>query len=71
MLGYIVLLFSLPNYARSVGLTAQQGCKAYFHIKLLLSSMGAVSGVVVTHLLSQLALEIAPKLWIDKLSTRA
>lgn len=25
MLGYIVLLFSLPNYARSVGLTAQQG----------------------------------------------
>ncbi|KAF2145556.1 uncharacterized protein K452DRAFT_220828 [Aplosporella prunicola CBS 121167] len=25
MLGYIVLLFSLPNYARSIGLTAQQG----------------------------------------------
>ncbi|EON61389.1 hypothetical protein W97_00603 [Coniosporium apollinis CBS 100218] len=25
MLGYIVLLFSLPNYADSVGLTAQQG----------------------------------------------
>ncbi|KAG0649572.1 putative transporter ESBP6, partial [Hyphodiscus hymeniophilus] len=25
MLGYIVLLFSLPNYARSVGLSAQQG----------------------------------------------
>jgi hypothetical protein len=25
MLGYVVLLFSLPNYARSVGLTAQQG----------------------------------------------
>jgi cyanate permease len=25
MLGYIVLLFSLPNYARSIGLSAQQG----------------------------------------------
>lgn len=25
MLGYIVLLFSLPNYARSVGLSAKQG----------------------------------------------
>jgi MFS family permease len=25
ILGYIVLLFSLPSYARSVGLTAQQG----------------------------------------------
>jgi MFS family permease len=25
MLGYVVLLFSLPNYARSIGLTAQQG----------------------------------------------
>lgn len=25
MLGYIVLLFSLPSYARSVGLSAQQG----------------------------------------------
>jgi MFS family permease len=25
MLGYIVLLFSLPNYARSVGLTSKQG----------------------------------------------
>lgn len=25
MLGYVVLLFSLPNYARSVGLTAAQG----------------------------------------------
>ncbi|KAF4631551.1 hypothetical protein G7Y89_g6580 [Cudoniella acicularis] len=25
MLGYIVLLFSLPNYARSIGLTAKQG----------------------------------------------
>ncbi|KAF2746418.1 MFS general substrate transporter [Sporormia fimetaria CBS 119925] len=25
MLGYIVLLFSLPSYARSIGLTAQQG----------------------------------------------
>ncbi|KAI9850045.1 MAG: hypothetical protein M1838_006160 [Thelocarpon superellum] len=25
MLGYIVLLFSLPDYARSIGLTAQQG----------------------------------------------
>ena|ERR1700761_860712 len=25
MLGYIVLLFSLPNYANSVGLTAKQG----------------------------------------------
>lgn len=25
MLGYIVLLFSLPNYAKSVGLSAQQG----------------------------------------------
>jgi MFS family permease len=25
MLGYIVLLFSLPNYARTVGMTAQQG----------------------------------------------
>ena len=25
VLGYIVLLFSLPNYAQSVGLTAQQG----------------------------------------------
>ena len=25
LLGYIVVLFSLPNYARSVGLTAQQG----------------------------------------------
>jgi len=25
MLGYVVLLFSLPNYARSVGLTAKQG----------------------------------------------
>ena len=25
MLGYIVLLFSLPNYANSIGLTAQQG----------------------------------------------
>jgi MFS family permease len=25
MLGYIVLLFSLPNYAQSVGLTSQQG----------------------------------------------
>jgi MFS family permease len=25
MLGYIVLLFSLPNYASSIGLTAQQG----------------------------------------------
>jgi MFS family permease len=25
MLGYIVLLFSLPNYARTVGLSAQQG----------------------------------------------
>jgi MFS family permease len=25
MLGYIVLLFSLPNYARSVGLSAHQG----------------------------------------------
>lgn len=25
MLGYVVLLFSLPNYAKSIGLTAQQG----------------------------------------------
>lgn len=25
MLGYIVLLFSLPNYARSIGLSAHQG----------------------------------------------
>lgn len=25
MLGYVVLLFSMPNYARSIGLTAQQG----------------------------------------------
>ena len=25
MLGYVVLLFSLPNYARTIGLTAQQG----------------------------------------------
>jgi MFS family permease len=25
MLGYIVLLFSLPNYARSIGLSAEQG----------------------------------------------
>jgi MFS family permease len=25
MLGYVVLLFSLPNYARTVGLTAKQG----------------------------------------------
>ncbi len=25
MLGYIVLLFSLPNYARSIGLSAKQG----------------------------------------------
>ena len=25
MLGYVVLLFSLPNYASSIGLTAQQG----------------------------------------------
>lgn len=25
MLGYVVLLFSLPNYARSIGLTAHQG----------------------------------------------
>ncbi|KAH6678425.1 MFS transporter-like protein [Halenospora varia] len=25
MLGYVVLLFSLPNYARSIGLTAKQG----------------------------------------------
>ena len=25
MLGYIVLLFSMPNYAKSIGLTAQQG----------------------------------------------
>jgi len=25
MLGYVVLLFSLPNYAASIGLTAQQG----------------------------------------------
>jgi MFS family permease len=25
MLGYIVLLFSLPSYARTIGLTAQQG----------------------------------------------
>jgi hypothetical protein len=25
ILGYVVLLFSLPSYARSVGLTAQQG----------------------------------------------
>jgi MFS family permease len=25
LLGYIVLLFSLPNYARSIGLSAQQG----------------------------------------------
>lgn len=25
MLGYVVLLFSLANYARSVGLSAQQG----------------------------------------------
>jgi hypothetical protein len=25
MLGYIVLLFSLPSYARSIGLSAQQG----------------------------------------------
>lgn len=25
MFGYIVLLFSLPNYARSIGLSAQQG----------------------------------------------
>lgn len=25
MLGYIVLLFSLPNYAISIGLSAQQG----------------------------------------------
>jgi MFS family permease len=25
MLGYIVLLFSLPNYANSIGLTAKQG----------------------------------------------
>jgi len=25
MLGYIVLLFSLPNYAQSVGLTSRQG----------------------------------------------
>jgi cyanate permease len=25
MLGYIVLLFSLPNYARSIGLSAQKG----------------------------------------------
>ena len=25
MLGYIVLLFSLPNYANSIGLTAHQG----------------------------------------------
>jgi len=25
MLGYVILLFSLPNYARSIGLSAQQG----------------------------------------------
>jgi MFS family permease len=25
MLGYVVLLFSLPNYARTIGLSAQQG----------------------------------------------
>ena len=25
MLGYVVLLFSMPNYAKSIGLTAQQG----------------------------------------------
>lgn len=25
MLGYVVLLFSLPNYAKTIGLTAQQG----------------------------------------------